>query len=358
MTIPTIPIPTIPTIPALAREQQLPPATPTTFLWNGAPMAGGTDVAPTITPELLSTGPSSEYSGHGIDKYIRCPQLWAYANLIEPKPFRRMVGANPGMTKGTMGHVGLGHHYQRMWARQHGQNAARWWSPLLAVEVLAESRGPEWERWVPFVQLGLRRYFAPYERERFTVLGVEMVLAMTITVNMPDGRTLQFPVTRSADLVIALPDGRVIIIDHKCRSVVSNDDFRGYAIDGQFLDLQIMGRLVWGDAFAGAFLSIIHWKEASAGVCGEVKFYDDKAWPCPGKPINPAPQALAARIPQLQHAFAERQLHLEAGTDPWNYPKRLSETSCVGKYSACDGIELCTWGPTTAVGHSKLAVAP
>ena len=61
--------------------------------------------------KLIHTGPSP-HSGHKIDKFIRCPQLYAYGELMPTPPLGQRQDS-PALVKGTLGHQGLAHYYRR-----------------------------------------------------------------------------------------------------------------------------------------------------------------------------------------------------------------------------------------------------
>lgn len=280
-------------------------------------------------PKLIYTGPSP-HSGHRIDKYIRCPQLWAYS-VMEPSPLPART-ESPALIKGSLGHVGLAHHYRRLQALQEGEDPSQWWEPLRAVEERAVTEGASWLRYVTEVQHAVSEYLLHYGEQRVEVLGVEATYAMEVAWT---GRT--WPVTRSADLVVRAPGGAVRIVDHKFVGRLNDRTVSRYRLDGQFLDYALIGAREWGAAFDGAFLNLIEWP-SKAGATPKMKQLQAPS----------APAAVESRKAQLVYTHAQRSKIERAGVDLWNYPKRLNEQVCNGPYGLCAGADLCAWGKVAA----------
>ena len=106
-------------------------------------------------PKLLYTGPSP-HSGHRIDKFIRCPQRWAY-DQITPSPLPGRT-ESPALIKGTLGHIGLAHYYRRLQADQQGEDKSQWWAPIRAIEERAAQEGPSWLQHVTEAQGAVEAY--------------------------------------------------------------------------------------------------------------------------------------------------------------------------------------------------------
>jgi hypothetical protein len=280
-------------------------------------------------PKLLYTGPSP-HSGHRIDKFIRCPQRWAY-DQITPSPLPGRT-ESPALIKGTLGHIGLAHYYRRLQADQQGEDKSQWWAPIRAIEERAAQEGPSWLQHVTEAQGAVEAYMWHYGAQEVHVLAVEESYALPIEWN---GKS--WLITRSADLVVEAPDGVVRIVDHKFVGRLNTRTIDRYRLSGQFLDYALIGKAQWGERFGGAYLNFIEWRGSSS------KPHRMEQYACPA-----APAAVTARQEQLAYVHAMRDKLTHAGLDLWNYPKRLNEQVCNGPYGVCDAAELCAWGKVAA----------
>ena len=122
--------------------------------------------------KLIHTGPSP-HSGHKIDKFIKCPQLYSYTELLDRKPLGPRHDS-PALVKGSLGHQGLAHYYRRKQARQEGDDLDQWWEPMRAIE---ERAGREGGMWLDFVRIaqGLVRP-SQHAQDRLRRGGVERPL--------------------------------------------------------------------------------------------------------------------------------------------------------------------------------------
>lgn len=122
------------------------------------------------------------------------------------------------------------------------------------------------------------------------------------------------------------------LVTHNTTGRLSPDSARRYTLSGQFLGMQTFGRAVWGSDFGGVTINLIEVPKWG----GEFKFARVEA--------DPAPAALKG-FPLTVLTARQRIADLDAaGTDPWNWPKALSEQICVTPYGFCGGFELCRWG--------------
>lgn len=183
------------------------------------------------------TGPSP-YSGHGIDAFTHCPQYWRLRYGSDGTGLNS-DSDQPALLRGTLFHVGLAHLYARRLARQVGTDPARYLPPAAAVEALAGARSPVWREHVPVILYALehyRNYYADLDNT-LTFLGVERTFHL---------RGLPRPHTRSEDLVYRGQDGRVYFNDHKTTGRLTDDVVEQYALDGTFLDGELIGRQTLG----------------------------------------------------------------------------------------------------------------
>lgn len=278
---------------------------------------------------LIHTGPSP-HSGHKIDKFIQCPQKYAYAELIDPPPMGPRE-ESPALIKGSLGHQGLAHYYRRLQARQRGEDETQWFEPLRAIEERAARENRDWLRWVTLAQDTVQAYVQEYDGQRLVIDSVEDNAEML--VDLSDGSSL--PLTRSADLVVRVGQ-HYRIIDHKFVGRLTKRTVDRYSLSGQFLDYAVLGREQWGEFFDGAWINFIEWPKDGS----RPRFQQVRA--------PAAPHAVEARRAQLSGAYMARKHLAETQVDPWNYPKRLHEQICNGPYGMCDAMELCRFGKVSA----------
>ena len=298
------------------------------------------------------TGPSL-FSGHGIDNFIRCPQLYAYKKVlkcfeapVEPDIYHFPGGERDPLVKGSMGHQGLAQWYMRKLAPLRGQDPNIFATPEAAVTWRAEQNGPAWTRWTDLVLETLRVYFRHWDVDPLQPVAVEEELEIHV-----DGK---WPLSRSGDLfAVDTRDrsGRIGIIDHKFVGYITDKTVKRYALSGQFLDYTLMGRAFYGDRFAGAFLNLIQWPRTRRDGTPVQPLFKRV-------PVPAAPWALRFRPEVLREAYEHRQQLIDDGVDPWSWPKRLVEQVCNGSYGPCDGYDICREGPAASPGHSSLLVLP
>lgn len=330
--------------PTLPSEPQAPeaPSGLATLLGDWAPVAGdGLAHPPVYDRVLLDAGPS-EKGWSRIETITRCQQLAAYRHKIGLS-----VGINAmPLLRGSMGHIGLAHHYARLRARQQGQDPERFYTVEEAVRLLAaQPAGAEgarnhgknvamWEAQVPLVLAALQAYLREYgTNEKMEIMLVEEVLTANV-----GGHAY----TQRADLVARGRDGLVKVFDHKfVGSLRGKSAADLYTLSGQFLGFSLFGRSLWGERFSGVFGNFIGWNNGE-----NFTFLR--------KPPELAPFAESCHPLAVKDA-EEEWARLEAeGRDPWLYPKKLNPQLCRGLFGKCPGWELCRWGPS----RKDLAFAP
>lgn len=307
--------------------------------------------------QLMSTGPSP-HSGHALDAANKCPTLWQlkYGINVIPRENVDRKGDLNARGKGTLGHLGLAHFYKRAQLEQEGQDPAQYLPWEQAVDLKASIEDGEearvrpgvtaWQDFAPTVHKTITTYLNFWLRSRgdqLRVLGVEHVIDFSALYG--------FPHTRSVDLIVVEPDGKVYFWDHKFVGRINRFTLNRYTLDGQFLDYQVFGRAYYGEHWGGARLNLVRWPQYDKKKDEEVvEFHRDL--------IGPAPHALAQRTEEVQRVRAELE-HLKATRpDPWSWPKRMSETVCQGPFGACPGQKLCRFGPPQSEEHAPLAVLP
>lgn len=274
---------------------------------------------------LIDTGPS-ERGWHRTEAMLRCPQLFAWKYVVR-QPEIVSIAKDP-LIRGTLGHVGLAHHYARLAAVQRRLDPDMFHDPLAAVDLMvprlrnqSQAAGEIAERFREPVKAALRDYFSHYGYEQLTVLGVEAPAEMVFG---PD--PVAHRMTQRIDLEVEDEKGRVWLWDHKFVGRISRDSVLRYTLSGQFLEMVWQGRQRHGDRFAGIKINFVAMQKPT-------KFL--RTIP------EPAPAALR-RFPQ-NVVDAEQLIQLCSTRDPYNWPRAISEQVCVTPYGLCEAFELCRW---------------
>lgn len=270
--------------------------------------------------KFIDAGSSGEWGWHATELALRCPQLFAYHHRI---PGVKGDGDRAPLLKGSLVHQGLAHHYARIQNAQQGRDPEEWATPSAAIEACAEKLGKEAFAYVALAQSVVRAYAAYHANENIEVMYVEEVFGAEIG---------GYKFTQRFDLVVRDASGRVVIIDHKTTGRIDAKVPQRYVLSGQFLGMANFGRSIWGDEFGGVRLNMI-----------EIPFSGDN-FKFSRIATDPAPNALKL-FPITVKAARDRIAELDAsGIDPWEWPKALSEQTCITAYGKCDGYELCRWG--------------
>lgn len=280
---------------------------------------------------LIDTGPSGPWGWHTRERRGRCMQLAAYAELLhvwgEPGNDsvhrEERLRTSHALAIGTLGHVGLAHHYARMQDRQTGHEE-RWLAPAAAVRMFARHHGLE--DYVPEMMPALEMYPRAYaaEEETLEIIAVEKVLSAVI-----GGR----PFTQRADLIVR-PRGQDLfaIGDHKWISRITPKWSRQYANDGQFLGYRTLGEETWGPLFGGVFVNVVAYPKQT--------FHRPR--------LPDAPSALAQfrdRVKDNDDYWDRLVDEVKVGKrDPWEFPRPMSELVCEHRYGNCEALELCRYG--------------
>lgn len=271
----------------------------------------------------IDAGSSGEWGWHATELAMRCPQLFAYHHRIHHSERGGEQGDRAALLKGSLVHQGLAHHYARVQNAQTGRDPDEWATPDVAIEACAAKLGGSAARYIALAQSVVRAYAAHWANEVLEVLHVEEVFAAEIG---------GYRFTQRFDLVAREPSGKVVIFDHKTTGRIDANVPQRYVLSGQFLGMASFGRNIWGDEFGGVRLNLI-----------EVPF-DGKSFDFKRLPTDPAPNALRL-FPLTVRAARDRIAELDkSGLDPWEWPKTLSEQTCITAYGKCDGFELCRWG--------------
>lgn len=286
----------------------------------------------TSSPKFIDAGSSGEWGWHATELAMKCPQAFAYAHRVKWRkseeeqdlPKRPGSGDKAALYKGSLVHQGLAHYYARRKDELAGI-ATDWATPAEAIEDCAEKLGPAAKQYIPIAKAAVRAYESFYITEKLTPMHIEEVFSAEVN---------GYRYTQRLDLVARDASGKVVIIDHKTTGMLNNLTEVRYSLSGQFLGMATFGREVFGREFGGVVLNLIEMQERG-GVMG----FDFKR-----APIAPAPNALRLFPLTVRHA-RDRIAELDKdGIDPWEWPKVLSETTCVNTYGKCEWFECCRWG--------------
>ena len=266
--------------------------------------------------ELLDAGPS-ERGWHRIENMLRCPRLYGWKNLVGV-PF---VISQP-LVNGSLIHVALAHHYQRMWERQNDGDPDKWLTPEDAIAALAKKNHEESALWltaVPQIVSAYRAYRDNWLGEGWKVISVEEELRARLGEK-------KYLYTQRADLIVEDENERVWIVDHKSCYRITSKTLRQHILDGQFLGYQMFGRARFGEKFAGVLVNRIKLSNP---------FDFDR------RGLEPAPHALGMFVKSIVQA--EEKIE-EYGENVKDYPMVLSNQTCFGKYGQCSAFDLCRFG--------------
>jgi hypothetical protein len=182
----------------------------------------------------------------------------------------------------------------------------------------------------------LDAYRAWWGNERHTIVGVEEVWSADVgDLDCPGhpehGQPIRF--APRVDLVTRDPAGRVWFWDHKTTSALRGDTVSGYSLHGQFLGMRHLGRAYFGEDFGGVVLNMLQ-------TTPPPKFSRP--------PLEAAPFAdsqFPTTIVDARHRMAKLEVETRSGVrQACEWPKSLTENSCVGRYGKCAAFDFCSWG--------------
>jgi hypothetical protein len=222
------------------------------------------------------------------------------------------------LVRGTLGHVMLAHYYARKVAVERGVPPDRFYSPSDAATIIAGRHGEVGENLLPTVLYAFEAYRRAYVIETFEVIGIESLLETIFH---------GYRYTARADLIVRMNGSqKVWIYDHKFVGRIEDRTFQRYAISGQFLGLQHLGRARYGADFGGVIVNAV---DCTTGAC-------ERRQPAV------SPWALT-RFPEVVRAAEEGIARMEATREPPAH-MALSELACFTPYGRCDFYDRCRWG--------------
>lgn len=274
-------------------------------------------------PIFIEGGSSGEWGWHSVGTFLECPQRFSFEHNM-----KLAAGTRDALVRGSMLHAGLAQYYARKWAEQNGEDPEGFASPADAIRKSAGEDDPAiGAKYLDLVLNTQAWYEHNWSHETVKILDVEVIMRTEITSS--DGRV--FPHTQRADLVVEDSNGKVWIWDHKSASRIDAKTYAGYAVSGQFQGLKHLGREYFGAQFAGVKVNLIQWP------------YKDDPPKFDRVPPEPAPaiERRWARVTADARAAIE---DLRRTRDPQDWPRAMSEQTCVGRYGRCHFYEKCQWG--------------
>jgi hypothetical protein len=217
-----------------------------------------------------------------------------------------------------------------MWAQQNGEDPERFMGPVEAMRIVAAKpeSGDLGAQFIDEIVETFHMYEAYYVAERVKVLEVEQVFECEIGGE---------PYTQRLDWVYEDPQGRVWLVDHKTTSKLEGKTNLGYAMSGQILGMRHLGRLYYGERFAGVKLNMIVWGRSGDGLDAKFTRVDPEPAPFAQSQFTNVVTFARDRVRALRESGA-------GGVNPMAWPRALSETTCVGRYGACEYYDHCKWG--------------
>lgn len=268
---------------------------------------------------LLNAGPS-ERGWHRLQDALRCPQLFAYHHVLG------LSGNRAVLVRGSLGHIGLAHHYTRMRDQQAGRQSDV--APVPdAMAALAKEFGQLGQEMLPVASAAVETYLERFRTERIRVEMVEEQVKATVACDpIAPGRSFLF--TQRLDLAFRDRSGRVWISDHKFVARPTRGTAERYTLSGQFLGFQWFGQRLWGREFGGVLVNLV-------GCTPPYHVERARLAAAPG---------MLARLPQIV-VDAELVIERLRDRDPWQYPCAANEITCAQVYGdRCEFWDLCQWG--------------
>lgn len=268
--------------------------------------------------KLLDAG-ASPRGWSRLSTVLQCPQKFAYTYLLSQEQGGGRTGGNsPALIKGSVIHLGLAHYYRRMQAVQEGTDPDEWFEPNMAMRMLCLKEGDLWMEHLMACIECVEAYIAHWQHDGFTVVAVEEMIYTHIDDHLITGRV---------DLAIKDSAGKVFFVDHKTTGRINSTQKKYYAISGQLIGYEYMGRQIFGEHFGGMILNQVQHRAPQ-------KFLRLN--------LPPAPEMLQ-RFPQVVKD-AEATIKRLEGRPLDQYPMAMNELTCFHRYGACAFVEKCKWG--------------
>lgn len=271
--------------------------------------------------KLLDTGPSPR-GWHRVQNMLECAQKYSYRYNLDKEP----TFSAAALLKGSLMHLALAHHYQRLKNKQLGLDPEEWLPAKEAVDLKCLQE-PENIDYQDLINNCYDEYVNRWmiEDQHLKILEVEKLAYVVIDDLERDKKYL---LTGRFDMVVEW-EGKVWVVDHKTTSRLSSSHEKYYAVSGQLIGYEYMARQIYGERLGGVLLNF-------AQHTVPCKFERRKIPPRPNLSAQFAPTIIDAerRITDLQNSGRPY--------DQW--PKAMNELSCYTRYGACPYIEDCKYG--------------
>ncbi len=276
---------------------------------------------------LIFTGPSP-HGSHVLGVFNRCPAL--YDALYVSGWLSSGMAATDYLTRGTLVHVGLAHHYARAGAKQRGgldhegahyTDPEAFYTPQAAVALAAERMAAEGDRYA-FLLLPLaQRILATYER-LVTVTTIDRGIRVRAVEQVATITCGGFPFTARLDLVVDVQDG-IMVWDHKVL-VRPKEAANMYSHSGQIHGHRMIGNSLWGQKFKGSKLNAIPADPENGSI----------------HRVSPhAAPGMVAAFPQMVYDTHAQIAQYKQTRAPGHWPRTLN---CVDRYGVrCPAWDSC-----------------
>lgn len=272
--------------------------------------------SPVDDPLIIATD-ASPRGWHRLQLAAECLQKYAWSEEM-PGPKEDEMTSSPALQIGSLIHLALAHHYARMMQEQAGLNPEEYMESCEVVRLIAESKGLK--RHIANVTSTYRAYKRHYfgDIRNLTVLAVETLF---------DDRIKGYRLTGRIDLAYEDLGGQIFVCDHKSSGRLTAKQKEYYSISGQLLGYQYLARKKY-PTMSGMILNMVqHTKPKFERVA--------------------LPRSVA-----LERQFVDRVVDIEEAVarikaqnrpvDEW--PKAMSELTCITRYGACKFIDKCRHG--------------
>ena len=290
------------------------------------------------TPKILLNAGPSDFGWSPYSAFLHCPSLYAFKYMrrgSHQQDSRVPGGGSEAQARGRAVHLVLAHHYRQLQARQMGEDPNQWFDPYEAAEegVKAGEYGADQ---VALATKTMDYYRAWWGDEPHSVVAVEEVWRAELgDIDAPGHPLHGTPIVYSprVDLVTRDAAGKVWFWDHKTTGIMRGDSVAGYSLHGQFIGMKHLGRAFFGEAFGGVILNFIQ-------TTPPPKFARPSLEAAPHAD-NSFPRTLV----RARNEMCRLEVETMAGNlKPTDWPKSLTETSCVGRYGKCNAYDWCSWG--------------
>lgn len=284
---------------------------------------GGVDMG---DEKIIYTGPSPR-GWHRLQKAAECLQkyAWGYEKpQTEEGPKPKSTG--PALVKGSLIHLALAQHYARMRAEQRAERGEEdspddWADSYTAVDLITRL-----EETTQFAQVALDAYEAyvqryPYSQEIKTM---EIVAVEDLVQTKIRGKYL---LTGRLDLAYRDMGGRLWVMDHKTTSRLTSKQKTYYGMSGQMHAYLHMARQTY-DNVAGLKINMIQHTDP--------KFERFELMRSPFLESK-----FEQSIVDIEEAIERLQ---ESGRSYDDWPKSMSELTCIHRYGECKFLDQCRHG--------------